>query len=211
MGIVVFFLLLIDFFLHIFFKKFKVLTKCLLMPLLIAFYLVQAVPVDPLVVAALFMGLIGDFLLTRIERPAFFDLGLVSFLVGHLLYAFIFLRSTEYLQSVPAWFYSLSLFYLGITLLLVSLLENGLKEFKIPFLVYCGGISLMSLLALARVFSMPAAAFLLPFAGSLLFITSDSILAYGQFRAKVKNSDLLVMTTYLAAQILIICGLMAGE
>ena len=210
MGIVVFVLLLIDFSLHIFFKKFKVLTKCLLMPLLIAFYLVQAAPIDPLVVSALLMGLIGDFFLTRPERPAFFELGLVSFLAGHLLYAFIFLKSTGYLQTVPAWFYSLALFYLGITLLLLSLLKNGLKEFKIPFLVYCGGISLMSMLALARVFSMPAVAFLLPFAGSLLFITSDSILAYGQFRAKIKNSDLLVMATYVAAQVLIICGLLTG-
>jgi uncharacterized membrane protein YhhN len=208
MGIAVFVLLVTDFLLHILLKKYKVLTKCLLMPLLIVFYTVSAKPINVLIILALVMGWAGDYFLTRSERPLFFEAGLAAFLVGHLIYSFILLQSTHFLQTVPVWFYSLAVLYVIAAAILFTQLKNGLKAFTAPFLVYCCAISLMSMLALSRMFTISSFAFWLPFAGSLLFIASDSLLAYGQFRSRMKRGDLLVMTTYVGAQVLLVGGLM---
>lgn len=44
------------------------------------------------------------------------------------------------------------------------------------------------------------------FAGTLLFLFSDTILSFEIFRGETKNGNLKVMITYIAAQILISAG-----
>ncbi len=128
------------------------------------------------------------------------------FLIGHGLYAFIFLQSINYLQGIPSWFYLAIVLYLLAIWLLYSRLKNDLGDFKIGFFVYCAGICVMSLMALARVFCVAPLAFWLPFIGSLCFVVSDSILSFTIFQRKQEFSNKAVMATYVAAQVLIIGG-----
>jgi uncharacterized membrane protein YhhN len=44
------------------------------------------------------------------------------------------------------------------------------------------------------------------FAGTLLFLLSDTILSFEIFKGETKNGNLKVMITYIAAQILISVG-----
>lgn len=196
-----------DFLFYVFGKKFRILAKCLLMPLLAAFYIFQARPAALLVILALAAATIGDFCLIWAARPLLFQAGLGFFLGGHILYSLLFLQSVDYLRLVPAWFYGLAVPYLGLVYLLYRWLKDDLKQMKPHFMIYGGSLAIMSLLALARIFTLAGWPFWLPFIGSLFFIVSDSLLAGSLFHARLKNGDLLVMSTYLAAQILIVSGL----
>jgi len=207
MAIAALFLFVIDFVLHLSWPKFKVLTKCLLMPLLILFYIFQTELIDPLVLIALACGCIGDFLLSREDNIRFFQSGLVAFLAGHLTYAVIFFRSTDKMNTVPTWFFSLIIVYLLFISAFYFYLRKNLAHFEIQFLAYCLGICTMSFFALARVFSLPFASFILPFAGSVLFIISDMILAYRHFCRPIRHDEQLIMATYALAQTLIVVGL----
>lgn len=64
-------------------QKLKVLTKPLLVPLIILFYLTSAVQINWLIVSALFFGFLGDFSLLWGSKKIFFAIGLFAFLVGH--------------------------------------------------------------------------------------------------------------------------------
>jgi uncharacterized membrane protein YhhN len=48
--------------------------------------------------------------------------------------------------------------------------------------------------------------FILPFIGSLFFITSDSVLSYNSFNKPSKNYEVLIMGTYILAQVMIVAG-----
>lgn len=49
--------------------------------------------------------------------------------------------------------------------------------------------------------------FWLVFGGSVLFMVSDSVLAFNKFHSPIPWSGVLIMTTYIAGQFLIVRGL----
>lgn len=211
MGFFIFGLLLVDFLLHLFYPKYRNVTKCLLMPLLAVFYCSQASVFNPLVVLALGAAWLGDFFLTRKTRTLWFNLGLVSFLIGHVIYTTIFIQSTNGLRHLPFWTFLFIIPYLVHLVFLYIRLRHDLGGILVEFFLYSSTIMLMSLAALARVMYFTGWSVWLPFLGSLLFITSDSMLAFNRFHAKLRNGDLLIMSTYFSAQTLIVLGLTFWE
>ncbi len=184
-------------------------SKALLVPLVLAYYLLEARPVDGWIVAALLAAMSGDVLLLDPQNPRRFLPGLGAFLLGHLLWAVAFLRSTGFLAHVPPLFWLAALPYAGASVAFLLALRKDVRGRESPLALYAAIISLMSLLALARAFTASGAAFWLPFAGSLLFIASDAMLAFQVFHAQRKHGDLRVMAAYLVAQVLLVLGMLS--
>ncbi len=207
-GIVALGLLALDLVLHLAVPKTQAWTKCLLMPLLMAFHLLESDPANPWILAALAAAAAGDALLLRFDRPAWFLGGLSAFLLGHLAWMAALLTSADFLAGVPPW-YVLAVLPCGVLpLLFLRWMGPCLEAFRGGLLAYGGILLLMAVLALARIFSFRGPAAWLPFAGSLLFLLSDSLLAIHRFRGRLRWGDGVIMTTYVTAQAFLVVGLL---
>jgi len=193
--------------LHVLTSKGRFWTKSLLVPLLILYYCLAVPQPGFLIIMALLAGLSGDVLLYWPQKPVLFMLGLGSFLIGHLFYAVVFLISTNFLALAQPELFLLVLPYLLYSALLYASLSKNLGSMKGAVILYSLVLSTMSFLALCRMLVTNGAAMWLPFAGSLFFIASDTLLAVHHFRQPIKHDCAKVMLTYAAAQLLMVLGL----
>jgi len=182
------------------------LTKCLLMPVLICYFLAvsieQSVPANGWILAGLICGFFGDFFLV-FKRQSFFALGLFAFLIGHLSYS-IYLLSFLSSRVWTLWLWVSLLVFGAIFIFLYRLLQSGLGNMKIPVILYIPIIEAMSFIASLRVVSDPqSVAAWTFFAGSICFLVSDSFLAVKVFKRDFLASEWLIMGSYILAQFLI--------
>lgn len=205
-------LFFIIFLMHIGFTKIeynkgRLYTKPLLMPLLAIYYIFSATEVNKFIVIALVFGFMGDVFLMWPQRKNNFMLGLGAFLLGHLCYVLLFLQRISYVKDVPIWFYLIIIIYASVAITVMKKLTEYLGDMRVPTYIYMAVILLMSFTSLARIWVVDMSiAFLLPFIGSLFFISSDSMLGFYTFKGKFKNGDIYIMITYVLAQVLIIGG-----
>jgi len=149
-----------------------------------------------LIITGLIFSLFGDIFL-MLPNDKFIQ-GLIAFLVAHIFYIVAFsLGFGPYLEIgylIPAAIYT-------ITFLWILLPKAG--EMKIPVIVYA--LILMTFLwqATGRYYYIGNSSALFTFAGAILFVISDSILAYARFVKRFNLSQLLVHATYWGAQLLI--------
>ena len=87
--------------------------------------------------------------------------------------------------------------------LMLRLLWPHLGKLKAPVSVYVAAILLMVWQALNRWMATGDAGSALALAGALLFVASDSALAWNRFKAEFKSAQVVVLGTYFAAQWLI--------
>lgn len=151
-----------------------------------------------LMVAALLLSAAGDIFLALDDDGNYFVQGLGSFLLAHIVYAIAFAQS--------AVFQTLSL----IPMILIVLLGiyvtwriwDGLDELKIPVILY---ILVSMVMGFSAAIHSPLSWVLI--AGALIFMISDSIIAWDKFWMSVRGRDAWVMGTYYAAQLLIWWGM----
>jgi len=158
------------------------------------------------IIAALVFSLFGDILLLfEANDPLFFIFGLVAFLLAHVFYiiAFNYLRIKENIRFKVLFFIPVLLYYL----LLIAILYRHLNEMKIPVMIYGFAISLM--LVMAAHLSGIKNTFLgkVVFFGALLFIISDSILAFNKFYKPWDQASIMIMLSYGLAQLFISYGM----
>lgn len=168
-------------------------SKLLLMPalglavVLIARPLRAAAPVLLLVAIGFSWG--GDASLT-FTGDLWFVVGLASFLLAHVTYIVLFLRMRRGDRRLPPWTAAYAVWYAAF----LVLLGPDLDALFAPVALY--GLVLGAMAALAgRLGGLIAA-------GGALFVVSDSVLALGRFLPGYDFAphDLVVMSTYLAAQ-----------
>lgn len=181
----------------------KAITKALLMPMLTLYYVFSTANVNYLVVLALLCGFLGDVLL--LAKRKLFVFGMLSFFAGHIFYIMAFIWPALF-NCIPLWFYLLILPYVICGIMGLRLLWNHITPIRIYAAAYMLVISAMSFSALTRVWYLMGSALWLPYLGSILFIVSDSILAYNRFYKPIVYGDVYVMSTYIAAQFLIVQG-----
>lgn len=186
------------------------IAKPLIMLFLIGFYLSIASTRSMTFVQALFFCWGGDVLLLfQTDGEIFFILGLVAFLIGHVLYIFSYRefrwvdRQNE-LLSIQKIRSSFPIVLAGTGLVVV--LFPTLGGLKIPVLLYAVVLMWMVMTALFRYGRTSVASFWLVFAGAALFMTSDSLLAINKFYSSFPFSGPVVMLTYILAQLLIVMG-----
>lgn len=171
---------------------FKPLTMLLIIS--IALLNISAPPdfYQKMIVAGLILSTVGDVFL--IEQDRFFIHGLISFLLGHFCYVAAFWTA----PNLPS-----GIFYLLYVASFLIVLWKNLGKLKIPVIVYAATIALMSWLAFSLYLKSTDAKFLFAFLGSLVFVVSDSLLAYNKFKKPFALAHPLILGTYFLAQWLI--------
>ena len=92
---------------------------------------------------------------------------------------------------------------------LVVILYPALGDQKFPVVVYALVLVVMALNGLFRLGRTNTISFWLVFVGAMFFMVSDSVLAINKFLTPLPYAGLLIMSTYISAQFLIIEGLIA--
>ena len=139
----------------------------------------------------------------------FFLLGLVSFLIAHVLYIFSFRLDVVHngghgaLSKKPWLAIPFVAFLIGFMYILFPHIK---PEMQIPVIVYATVINLMGLAAIHRWGKVSKESFWWVMGGALLFIASDSMIAINKFLAPFESSRVLIMLTYITAQYMIVKG-----
>jgi len=174
------------------------------MPALLVFYIFSTDKILILIIIALLLSCAGDILLIFKDKQIFFRLGLVAFLACHVFYIIAFLlltRSFNYLVLVISVVIAVPAIFFIIKLL------KAVKGMRRPVIIYAVVIMLMSMSALQLMLSQPGFGTILLFIGSVIFLFSDSLMAYLMFHGKPKHYNFITMLPYIIAQGCIIMGL----
>ncbi|WP_276380522.1 lysoplasmalogenase [Flavobacterium sp. H4147] len=191
-------------------ENFDYYLKPILIPLLtIGVYFNKKFATRKILLAALFFSWIGDVILLFADiSEIYFIIGLVSFLIAHILYCVLFNRQIkERVRKNISFFVVGSIIIAGYLIAMLSILLPSLGDLKIPVIVYASVISIMLLFAYNGLLIWPKPANQFVFLGALFFVISDSILAVNKFYNPLWKSSFFIMLTYLVAQYLIVTGI----
>jgi len=167
----------------------------------------------PVLVAFFFSWMGDNFLMLSGKNELFFFAGVGGFFFAQLSYIYTFTKFSEKggrgkLQKNP-W---LSLLFLAYVAGMLALLLPGLEGLMKPIItIYALSLILMSMMALNRSGRVGSMSFKLVFFGSILFLISDSMIAFNKFHSEIPLAGFLIMITYIAAQYLIMRGLILEE
>ncbi|GAB4162688.1 MAG: lysoplasmalogenase [Winogradskyella sp.] len=154
---------------------------------------------------ALGFSVLGDILLMFVDQsPHFFTMGLVAFLLAHIMYILVFLKHRNKQKPVVGFVvliltYASGLFYV---------LKDGLGHMLIPVIVYMIVILSMATSAFIRKGTVNRNSYHMVFIGAIFFMISDSLLALNKFYQPIPLSNISIMLTYALAQFLIILGIL---
>ncbi len=183
-------------------------TKPALMPLLL-FYIYESSKgrvtfLILLLCIAVILSWGGDLALMY-DGELFFVMGLGLFLLAHIAYSFLFLRSIDFKIEVGYWrILPVVLF----AVFFIYYLQPHTGSMTIPVVVYALVISVMVGTALLRERRVPQRSFVLVAIGSGLFILSDAMIGTSKFVQPFYCAECLIMSTYIAAQLLITMGIL---
>jgi uncharacterized membrane protein YhhN len=152
----------------------------------------------------------GDVLLMG-SSELHFLLGLVSFLITHLLYITGFVKEIKPVEGEilikrnPLTALPVVLLFAGLLILVYGSIP---AEMKIPVVIYASVITAMVLTTLNRYRKVSEESFRLVFAGALLFMLSDSLIALNKFyfSGNMPQASFLIMLLYITGQYLIARG-----
>lgn len=177
-------------------------TKPLLMPLLLAFFVASLDglqhPCATWVKRALVFSWVGDVFL-MIHGDLFFGLGLAAFLGAQICYIAGF-RPYAALGPLRArpW---LALPYIAVGVGLLALLFADLGPLLVPVLIYATALVTMAILSTGV---SPVTA-----AGGALFLISDSLIALTELSDRLPDgASSWIMPTYVVGQLLIVVGVL---
>lgn len=184
------------------------LSKPLLVPVLIGYFLNvtrgHSSKNRSLVLIALICAWVGDVaLMFDSQYPILFIVGLSGFLLAHMHYIYVFVRSGKRIHSLPKIMWGVIPLFVLYTVGLLSKLWPYLNELQIPVFIYALVLMLMGIAAMVRNVKTGYQCVLF---GALLFVVSDSLLAFNKFITPLNNSGLYIMTTYSFAQLFIVLG-----
>jgi len=182
----------------------------LLLFLLIAVYVSDFFPTKNILLIALTFSWLGDIILLFADKgEQYFIFGLVAFLISHLVYIFLFSKqkdTKETLKNNSFWF-GMVLILIYFVLMMITLLPK-LGPLKIPVITYALVITSMLLMVFFKSRKWESPSNNLVLIGAIVFVLSDSILAFNKFHTPIENASFYIMSTYCLAQYLIVCGIL---
>lgn len=188
-------------------------SKPFIVPSLIGYYVFSRgnKPLCIIFLIALFFSWAGDVLLMW---DRYFLIGLLAFLISHLGYVMTWRKHSnpihhEALTGLQRLRMAFPIILYGTGMVVVLL--PALDKMKIPVLLYAAVLTWMVLQALFRYGRTNASSFRYVLAGSVLYMLSDSILAFNKFVQPVNHASFWIMLTYTAAQFLLVTGILRHE
>ena len=189
-------------------QRLRWFTKPLLVPFIIVLYLLQTGEIAGYLLAGLFAGWIGDLFLLSESRKTSFT-GFSFFFLGHILFSLAFIQGLPLPPSLSIELFAGILLFTGMIIVLLMKIRVEDATLYFPVTAYFVVLGAMGFSAYYRFISIPGFFSGLTMAGVLLFIASDIILSYSMLRRLV-HSQAIVMSSYIAAQVLIVAGMLAG-
>jgi len=193
-------------------QSLEFICKPLILLSLIGYYLSAIENRSMVFVQALFFSWVGDVLLLfSTDSELFFIIGLIAFLISHLLFiqAYRHHRNShvdQELLGTQKVRYALPIILASTGLIVI--LFNSLGPLQIPVAAYSLVLCVMVLTALFRYGRTTRLSFWMVFLGALLFMISDSMLAMNKFFSPIAGARFMVMFTYISAQYLIVEGIL---
>ncbi len=188
--------------------------KPLLMPaLLLYFYFavpIKKTPITKILIASLIFSFLGDvFLMLPFDG---FVLGLGSFLIAHVLYVIAFWKENSGFKDTKiVTILTRFMILLFPAAILFGEMQKNLGELMLPVVIYILVIECMGLTAWLRREYQSLNAYFLTFLGALLFIFSDSTIAFNKFIQPFDFANVVIMVTYIGGQFLIIEGMLHSQ
>ncbi|CAL2076374.1 lysoplasmalogenase [Tenacibaculum sp. 190524A05c] len=186
-------------------KLLEFIFKPLITVSLALLYIVSVKKPSFLFISALFFSFWGDVLLLFPEK--YFVLGLVSFLLTHLIFIKIIRGFISNVDSKL--FLKSAIFFVAYFGGIIYLIFENLNELLIPVLVYGLVISTFGTFATVNYIKNKATENLWLLVGALIFILSDSIIAINKFYMENALLGSLIMITYIVAQYFICKAMIA--
>ena len=188
----------------------RCISKALLMPFLaVTFVLVWTESTAALLPWRMVLGLIagcaGDIALLDHRNTVGLSVGLGLFSVGHVLYL---IQLYQLMTPPPGWSIAAAavIYLTGLWLIFRKLRPYLPKLRLITGTLYFLLLSTLSATAALDAYaSLNVGSFLL-LGGTLLFLLSDTFLAFKAFRGETPHSQVKIMAPYIAAQTLIAAG-----
>jgi uncharacterized membrane protein YhhN len=189
------------------------LSKPLLLIWLLVYYVYSTKQdiLSKMVLFALSFSWLGDVLLIfESEGEQYFIFGLLAFLVAHVFYMLAYKQhryedETKALIGVQRFRFSFPIILAGTGL--ITVLYSHLGDLKIPVIAYALVLVGMVVNALFRFGRTSTPSFAMVFSGAILFMISDSLIAITKFLEPIAYGGFWIMITYVAAQYLIVQGL----
>lgn len=189
----------------------RIWTKPLLMLSLLVFSLIQLrekAKAHLVFLIAQCFALLGDISLLG-NGSLSFMLGLGSFLIMQLLYAFVFFKQ----RAIGVHKQRLAIgLILAVGIVFFKILIPHTGDLLLPVILYNVSILGMVIMAVLR---WKVSGYWLVIVGAILFLISDATLGYAKFVGPILHSGFIIMFTYSAAQLCIVHGYLkpmkAGE
>jgi len=153
------------------------------------------------VVAALVFSWAGDVFLISSD---WFIAGLISFLIAHIFYIIAYQKTgaaNGQLKPLDI------LKFVAYGILLIWIIYPGLGNLLVPVIIYALVLLGMGVWAHKRRGETSAISFKLVATGAILFALSDGLIAINKFAFEIPAERILIMSIYMAAQYLIVQGL----
>lgn len=173
---------------------FKPLTTILILLLSILFSHTSFQNNNLLIFIGIIFCLFGDVFLMLHKR---FILGLISFLIAHILFLIFFYLKSEYYN----YYLLIPVFLIGI--LLYTFLYKKLGKMKLPVLLYLAFILLMAWSGISFYSTSYSIASRIIAVAVILFVFSDANIAFNKFNKPYRIAELLILSTYYSSIYLI--------
>lgn len=157
------------------------------------------------IILALFFMILGDISLLYIDNYFAFTTGFVLFMAANIMYLIAFYSKVTYrIQAIiPYW-----MVVIGVCISILLIIYDGVGIFLIPVLIFMVIAFYMVQTTYVRYGTTNKTSYYLVFAGAILFIISECIIAFRVFYLPVPFERTLVMLSYGLGNFFIIKGLL---
>lgn len=171
--------------------------KPLILLSLITLYALSVSKINKMYVLALICSLLGDVFL-MFEGELYFIIGLISFLLAHLLFINIVIKEIK--KNTIKNIIIAAFPFVIVFSLLIFRLKNSLGEMLFPVIIYGIIIATFGTVSLINFREKKSMKSIFMLFGAIIFMISDSVLAINKFYEQAHIFEIIVMATYVLAQ-----------
>ena len=171
--------------------------KPLILLSLITLYALSVSKINKMYVLALICSLLGDVFL-MFEGELYFIIGLISFLLAHLLFINIVIKEIK--KNTIKNIIITAFPFVIVFSLLIFRLKNSLGEMLFPVIIYGIIIATFGTVSLINFREKKSIKSIFMLFGAIIFMISDSVLAINKFYEQAHIFEIIVMATYVLAQ-----------